>query len=88
MLNKGRFVNSHKKNNSPYTKAGDEMKVKEFDIGSAHIEFYDDNCVNQEQSDAIYKGLSKYLLHIKKDTQAEQSKVSQVDSCSNLSTKL
>ena len=38
------------------------MKVREFDLGSAHIEFYDDNCVDQEQSDAIYKGLSKYLL--------------------------
>lgn len=64
------------------------MKVKEFDLGNAHIEFYDDKCVNEEHSNEIYKGLSKYLLHIKKDTQPCKSEVSQVDSSCNLSTLL
>lgn len=50
------------------------MKVKEFDIGCAHVEFYDDQCVTRQQSNTIYEGLSKYVFHIKIDKRNQEGK--------------
>ena len=64
---------------SPYNKAGDKMKVKEFDLGSRPVEFYDDNCVDHDKSEAIYKGFAKYLFYINKECQALNTKNEQGD---------
>ncbi|PXX81696.1 hypothetical protein [Dielma fastidiosa] len=55
------------------------MKVKEFDLGSIHVEFYDDNCVDRDKSEAIYKGFAKYLFYINKECQALNTKKEQGD---------